>query len=364
MATEQAPPPTLDLHTKTAGEPALELLPYTRHELDQSLGPEWPTLLTRGLRWMLLGRALDSRMLALQRQGRIGFYGPATGQEAVSVGAALAVEPDDWVFPGLREQLLALARGHPLPTYVHHLFADRDDPTLGRQMPCHPSARDVNYVSMSSVIGTQISQAVGAAYAFKLKRSKAVALAFFGDGATSANDFHAGLNFAGVFSLPVVFACTNNQWAISVPVARQSHVMHLSDKAKAYGMPGRTVDGTDIVEVYRAFRDAIALARSGGGPTMIEFVLYRMTPHSSSDDPTRYQPADFLARGRAHDPVARLDALLNATGAIQPDARSALANDADRSVRAAIELAERAGPPPPESLMTDVFAPPASAGAR
>jgi len=265
--------------------PPVEALPYDAASVGEALGPSWPELLRSAYRWMLLGRTLDARMQALQRQGRVGFYGAATGQEAVNVAAGLASLRDDWVFPGLREQLVALVRGHPLSTYVHHLFADAKDPALGRNMPCHPTARDVHYVSMSSVIGTQVSQAVGLAYALKQKSEPAAALAFFGDGGTSSNDFHAGLNFAGVFLLPVVFCCTNNQWAISIPVARQTAAASLASKAEAYGFSGRQVDGTDFVATYRELSSALKEAREGRGPVMLEFVLYRMTPHSSSDDP-------------------------------------------------------------------------------
>ena len=189
-------------------------LPYRAHDLDGML-PGWQKTLVEAYRWMVLARTLDGRMLGLQRQGRVGFYGPATGQEAVSVGTALALTPGDWVFPGLREQLVALIRGHPLGHYMDHLFANDRDPARGRQMPCHPTCRDVRYASMSSVIGTQISQAVGVAYGLKLRHEEAVSVAYFGDGATSANDFHAGLNLAGVLQAPVLFCCTNNQWAIS-----------------------------------------------------------------------------------------------------------------------------------------------------
>jgi pyruvate dehydrogenase E1 component alpha subunit len=182
--------------------PAVVPLPYTAAEVRSALGPTWEATVRSMYRWMALGRALDSRMQGLQRQGRVGFYGAATGQEGVSVAAGLASGVDDWVLPGLREQLVALVRGHSLVTYAHHLFADDRDPARGRNMPCHPSAAEVHYVSMSSVIGTQISHAVGVAYALRARHAPGVALAFFGDGATSANDFHAGLNFASVWQLP------------------------------------------------------------------------------------------------------------------------------------------------------------------
>jgi pyruvate dehydrogenase E1 component alpha subunit len=337
-------------------------LEYSERALARSVGSDWAARLLDAYRWMILGRTLDERMLGLQRQGRIGFYGPATGQEAVSLGAWLAISEKDWVFPGLREQLLALARGHSLVTYVHHLFADDQDPARGRQMPCHPTAREVRYVSMSSVIGTQISQAVGLAYGQKLRHDPGVALAFFGDGATSANDFHAGMNLAGALTLPVVFCLTNNQWAISVPVQRQTHVEVLAEKANAYGFSGVRVDGTDLIAVHAALKEALERARSGGGPSLVEFVLFRMTPHSSSDDPSRYQPPDFLARARAKDPVARLARLLRERGILDDEVVRNVAADADARVRSAVREAEATAPPDPRSLTTDVFHPPGSGG--
>ena len=159
----------------------VEPLPYTDGAAAERLGPGWKETVLSAYRWMRLGRALDSRMLALQRQGRVGFYGAATGQEAVNVAAGLVTDRDYWIFPGLREQLVALVRGHALVEYAHHLFADNLDPSRGRNMPCHPSARDVHYVSMSSVIGTQITHAVGLAYALRIKGAKGVSVAFFGD---------------------------------------------------------------------------------------------------------------------------------------------------------------------------------------
>ncbi|MCI4327756.1 MAG: thiamine pyrophosphate-dependent enzyme [Thermoplasmata archaeon] len=332
-------------------------LEYAPDDLVALLGPDWSTTLTNAFRWMTLARVLDGRMLALQRQGRIGFYGPATGQEAVSVGAALSVGPTDWVFPGLREQLVALARGHSLTTYLHHLFADDLDPARGRQMPCHPSAREVRYVSMSSVIGTQITQAVGLAYGLKVRHDPSVALAFFGDGATSANDFHAGANLAAVWQAPVVLCCTNNQWAISVPVDRQTASATLAGKSVAYGLPGERVDGTDVVAVTSRMRAAVARARAGEGPTLLEFVVFRMTPHSSSDDPTRYQAPDFLQRARQRDPYLRLELLLRRLDLADDAKLAAWREESDVAVRAAIEVAEHTPPPSPDSLETDVFAP-------
>jgi pyruvate dehydrogenase E1 component alpha subunit len=332
-------------------------LPYTEPQAEELLGSRWRETLLTAHRWMTLARVLDARMQALQRQGRVGFYGAATGQEAVNVAAGLSSTPDDWIVPGLREQLVALVRGHPLATYVHHLFADARDPARGRNMPCHPTARDVHYLSMSSVIGTQITHAVGLAYALKLKGVPGAAFAFFGDGATSSNDFHAGLNFAGVLGVPVLFCIANNQWAISVPVERQSAVRVLADKAKAYGLPGARIDGTDFIATCSALRSARARATEGRGPVLIEFLTFRMTPHSSSDDPARYQPAEWAAQAKAHDPVERLERWLLDRGLLDAEAKVRIAAEADGRVREAIAEAESTPPPGPETLTEDVHAP-------
>jgi pyruvate dehydrogenase E1 component alpha subunit/2-oxoisovalerate dehydrogenase E1 component alpha subunit len=339
-----------------SGAASIEPLPYSNGALADSLGPRWDETLLSAYRWMRLGRALDGRMQGLQRQGRVGFYGAATGQEAVNVAAGLATRTEDWIFPGLREQLCALVRGHSLLDYAHHLFADDADPGRGRNMPCHPTAREVHYVSMSSVIGTQIDHAVGLAFALQAKHESGVAVAFFGDGATSSNDFHAGMNFASVLGVPVVFCCTNNQWAISVPVSRQTAAASFAAKAAAYAIPGVRLDGTDFVAVYRALTDALKRARSGDGPSMLEFVTYRMTAHSSSDDPTRYQPADWAARARAHDPVARLEGWMRAHDLLTPSSIADIEAAVQDEVRVAVESAESTPPPVPASLTEDVYA--------
>jgi len=336
---------------------SIETLPYDPADLPGAVGPQWKETLVAAYRWMVLARTLDARMQGLQRQGRIGFYGAATGQEAVNVAAGLVSRPEDWVFPGLREQLVALVRGFSLDAYAHSIFADDRDTARGRQMPCHPTARAVNYVSMSSVVGTQISQAVGAAYALRARKDPGAVLAFFGDGATSTNDFHAGLNFAAVFRLPVVFVCANNQWAISVPVERQTAAATLAGKAAAYGLPGRRVDGTDFVAAYRALSEALDSGRAGQGPSLLEFRVFRMTPHSSSDDPRRYQPADWMERAARLDPVARLERWITDHGLLSTEGRASLSEAAERQVREAVRAAEEAPAPSPESLTEDVYAP-------
>ena len=338
----------------------VEPLPYSPADAAAIVGREWPRVLRTAYRWMAIGRAFDARMQALQRQGRIGFYGAATGQEAVNVTAGLLSAPDDWVFPGLREQLIAIVRGFPLVDYAHSIFGDALDPARGRQMPCHPTARAVRYVSMSSVIGTQISHAVGLAYGLRLRKDPGVALAFFGDGATSSNDFHAGLNLAGVLRVPVVFCCANNQWAISVPAERQTAAPSFAAKAPAYGISGRRVDGTDFFAVYRELARALAETRAGHGPALLEFLTFRMTPHSTSDDPGRYQPVDWADRALRHDPVARLEGWMQDQGELPESVRSEVRAEAEEAAREAVAAAEATPPPAPGTLTEDVYASSAS----
>ena len=184
-------------------------------------------------REMLLIRLLDEKMMLLQRQVRIGFHGTCTGEEAAVIGSAYALQPEDWIFPALRQGGAALLRGYPLHNYIAQLFGNRADLLKGRQMPVHFSDRRINQVSWSSCIGTQLPQAVGAAQAARLRGDRVVVLAYLGDGATSEADFHVALNFAGVWKAPVVFLCQNNQWAISVPVSRQTASPNLAVKAAA-----------------------------------------------------------------------------------------------------------------------------------
>lgn len=236
-------------------------------------------------RWMVLERLLDERMITLQRQGRIGFYVGSIGEEATVFGTAAAMAPQDWIFPSYREHGAAFLRGLPLATFMCGLFGNAGDAVKGRQMPCHESWAPGHFVSISSPIATQVPQAVGAAWAARIQGHDMVPLCFFGDGSTSANDFHTGLNFAAVQRLPVVFACRNNGWAISVPREAQTASETIAQKAIGYGMRGERVDGNDLLAVYNATRRARARAAAGEGPTLLECVTYRMEGHSTSDDP-------------------------------------------------------------------------------
>ncbi len=301
-------------------------------------------------------RLIDERLTQLQRQGRVGFHGSCAGQEVAPVAAGLALRPTDWVFPALRESWVMLVRGFPLERYLAQDFASSLDVAKGRQMPSHQSARAVNVVSWSSCIGTQLPQAVGMALAARKLGRDDVALAFLGDGATSHPDFHAALNFAGVFKAPCVFVCQNNQFAISLPVERQSGNPNLFEKAMAYGMPGERVDGNDAELVLETLAEAASDARSGRGPTFIECLTYRLGPHSSSDDPTRYRDEATFAAWAARDPIALLRARLADAGLLEPAAEARLQQELTAELDRAIAAAESAAPPRPDSLFDDVFA--------
>ena len=305
---------------------------------------------------MVQVREFDRRMLMLQRQGRIGFYGPILGQEAATVGSVAAMEDRDWIFPALREGAAAMMRGLSLDLAIAQLIGNDMDRCKGRQMPCHYTYREGNYYGMPSVIGTQISHAAGAAIAAKIKGDDVVVLGYMGDGATSANDFHAGMNFAAVTKAPCVMFCQNNQWAISVPVSAQMICETIAVKAEAYGMPGVRVDGNDVLAVYVATKAAVERARKGEGPTFIEAVTYRRLGHSSSDDPSRYRDESEVMTWEKRDPVDRFRRYLENRGLWDEDKEAAFIEDIANRVNAAIKTAEAAPHPPTESLITDVFA--------
>jgi pyruvate dehydrogenase E1 component alpha subunit/2-oxoisovalerate dehydrogenase E1 component alpha subunit len=307
-------------------------------------------------RQLLKMRLLDQRMLSLQRQGRIGFYGMATGQEASVTGSAYPLRKGDWVFHALRETGVCLWRGTTIQELVCQLIGNSGDVLLGRQMPMHFSDRKVNSVAWSSVIGTQLPHAMGAAYAAKLLRHDTVCVGYIGDGGTSSGDFHAALNFAAVWKVPAVFFCQNNQWAISVPLAAQTASSSIAVKAEGYGMPGLRVDGNDLLAVIAAQREAVDRARAGGGPTLIESVTFRMGGHSSSDDPTRYRDAALVELWETRDPVARFGAWLRGKGLLTEARIEQWTREINDEISAAVTAAEALPPPGIDSIFTDVYA--------
>ncbi|MBI2896929.1 MAG: thiamine pyrophosphate-dependent dehydrogenase E1 component subunit alpha [Deltaproteobacteria bacterium] len=307
-------------------------------------------------RTMLLARNLDDRLIRLQRQGRISFHIGSLGEEAAIVGSAAAMLPADWIWPCYREFAAALYRGMPLEAYLDNMFGNADDPSRGRQMPDHWTGRAWNVGSVSSPVGTQIAQAPGMAWAAKRRGDDVAVLVYFGEGATSEGDFHVGLNFAGVFKAPCIFFCRNNGWAISVPASRQTASKSIAVKATAYGVAGVQVDGNDVLAVHRAVREARERCRRGEGATLIEALTYRLGPHSTSDDPRGYRKEEEVEPWRAADPLPRFRRYLEQRGLWSDADEERVTAEIESEIRAAIEVAERKGPPPLESLFDDVYA--------
>jgi pyruvate dehydrogenase E1 component alpha subunit/2-oxoisovalerate dehydrogenase E1 component alpha subunit len=302
-------------------------------------------------------RITDARMMALQRQGRIGFYGEVTGQEAAVVGSAAVSEPQDWIVPALREAGVGLFRGMTLDSYIAQIFGNAEDPSKGRQLPCHPCDRAHNYVVMSSCVSTQIPHAVGIAMAMKIAGDRGkVCFGYMGDGGTSEGDFHVALNFAGVSRAPCVLICQNNQWAISTPGHVQTAAESIALKGAGYGVEGLRADGNDALAVYRVVKHAADKARRGDGPTFIELLTYRVSAHSSSDDPSRYRDEAVTEIWKGErDPIRRLEIFLGRRGWLAAGEREAMSQQIEAEVRDAIARQEAVGPPALETLIDDVF---------
>ena len=315
--------------------------------------------LLRLYRWMVLNRALDERMVTLQRQGRIGFYIGSIGEEATVFGTAAAMEETDWIFPCYREHGAALLRGMPLVTFMCDLLGNAGDAMKGRQMPCHEAWRPGRYASIRSPIATEIPHAVGAAWAARLKGEEMVSLTYFGEGATSAHDFHTGLNFAAVRKIPVVFVCRNNGWAISVPREKQTASETIAQKAIGYGMRGERVDGNDLLAVHGATRRARARAAAGEGPTLVECVTYRIEGHSTSDDPRAYRSAELVEPWKKKDPILRVRRYLVRRKVLDEPADARLRDEVREEIQRALAAAEAFPPKPPiETIIEDVYAEP------
>lgn len=307
-------------------------------------------------RGMLLIRLLDERLMTMQRQGRVGFYAEARGQEATVIGPVAALEQGDWVVPSHREGGAALFRGLPLQSYIAQVFGNVRDIGKGRQMPVHPAApRALRFLPISSCVATQLPQATGIAWAAKLKGDKTVVLAYLGEGATSAEDFHTGVNFAAVFKVPVVFICVNNGWAVSTPASVQSASETFAVKALAYGIPGVRVDGNDIFAVHAATREAVARARRGEGATLIEAVTYRMGAHSSSDDAARYRTPEEGEAWVGRDPLTRFATWLNGSGILKADQEVLLRQELEREIKDAVSAVEGQPAPAVRTLIEDVY---------
>jgi pyruvate dehydrogenase E1 component alpha subunit len=300
-------------------------------------------------RRMVLLRTYDERSVVYQRQGRIGTYAIFWNHEAIQAGATFALRDEDWIFPSYRESAIGLLRGLPAQT-------------LFQWWRGHPSGwwnpADWNVASIAVPIASQIPHAAGFAWGKKLRGEDVVAMAFFGDGATSEGEFHEGVNLAAVMGAPVVFVCNNNGWAISTPLEAQTKARTLADKAAGYGIPGVTVDGLDVLAVHEAAREAVERARAGGGPTLIEAVHYRAAPHATADDPSAYIDQARVDEARANECLGRFERLLVEQGVLTGERAEEARRDAEELMRTGIAAAEAEPPGDPELLFSNVYVEP------
>ncbi len=307
------------------------------------------------IRTILLNRVMDRRLMMLQRQGRLSFYMTSAGEEVVTVGTAYALWETDPIFLTYRELGALLWRKVPLEAIMNQLIGNAQDINQGRQMPIHYCYREYHIPSVSSPVGTQLPHATGFGYAARIRQTDQVALAFLGEGTASQGDFHTALNFSGVLNAQTIFMIRNNGYAISTPESVQTKASSLAIRAEGYGIPGTQIDGNDLLMVVSAVREAAERARSGGGPTLIEALTYRMGAHSSSDDPTRYRPDTEMKQWEQVDALARLRRHAKWRGIwTQPMEKEAW-SDAEKAVTDMISDCERWPPPPVESLFDDVY---------
>lgn len=308
---------------------------------------------------MVRTRTIDEKALILVRQGKTAFYAASSGQEAAQVGSAYPLRPEDWIFPAHRELGCLLTHGLSLEEMFGQILAKMADPCKGRQMPVHFGSRPLRVVPTASTVCNHLPEAVGAAYAARLRKEPVVAVAYCGEGATSEGDFHAAMNFAGVFKTPTLFVVQNNQYAISVPRREQTASRTIAAKAAAYGFDGYYVDGNDVLAVYAVMRQVVERARGGGGPALIEAVTYRYAPHSSADDDKLYRREEEIKEWRERrDPLRRYRAFLLKRGLWTEAQDRALLEQVKAEVDAAADRADATPDPPPDTLFDDVYAVP------
>lgn len=307
---------------------------------------------------MVLSRRLDERTWILHRQGKIAFHISAIGHEAAQVGAAMALRKgDDWVAPYYRDLAMMIALGFTPKDFMLGVMGKKGDPNSGgRQMPSHWSMRRLNVISHSSVVGTQAVHAAGIGFAMKLRRDDAVVLSSIGEGSTSQGEWYEAVNWAAIHQLPVIFMVENNLYAISVRQEKQMAVEKVADKAAGLGLPGVTVDGLDAISVHQAVSEAAERARSGDGPTIVETMVNRMTPHSSDDDDRSYRPREELEAQKAQDPVHLQRDKLLAAGILTEEAENELQERAKTEVEQAVEYATEAPYPDISEASYPVYA--------
>ncbi|MEL7703524.1 3-methyl-2-oxobutanoate dehydrogenase subunit alpha [Bacillus subtilis] len=309
-------------------------------------------------RTMLLARKIDERMWLLNRSGKIPFVISCQGQEAAQVGAAFALDREmDCVLPYYRDMGVVLAFGMTAKDLMMSGFAKAADPNSGgRQMPGHFGQKKNRIVTGSSPVTTQVPHAVGIALAGRMEKKDIAAFVTFGEGSSNQGDFHEGANFAAVHKLPVIFMCENNKYAISVPYDKQVACENISDRAIGYGMPGVTVNGNDPLEVYQAVKEARERARRGEGPTLIETISYRLTPHSSDDDDSSYRGREEVEEAKKSDPLLTYQAYLKETGLLSDEIEQTMLDEIMAIVNEATDEAENAPYAAPESALDYVYA--------
>ncbi|HEX7065001.1 MAG TPA: thiamine pyrophosphate-dependent dehydrogenase E1 component subunit alpha [Bacillales bacterium] len=307
---------------------------------------------------MLLARKVDERMWLLNRAGKIPFVISCQGQEGAQVGAGMALDREkDFISPYYRDMGLVIVFGMTARDLMLSGFAKAEDPSSGgRQMPGHFGQRKNRILTQSSPVATQIPHAVGTALGSQMDGEATVSLTTFGEGSSNQGDFHEAANFAGVHKLPVIFMCENNKYAISVPVKKQLACEKVSDRAKGYGMPGITVDGNDPLAVYEVVKEAADRARQGEGPTLVETVSYRLTPHSSDDDDMTYREKAEVEEAKSKDAIRTFAAYLRETGVMTEDKEKEIVERIEEQVEEATEYAENAAYAEAESAMKYVYA--------
>ena len=304
---------------------------------------------------MLKCRTLEERARVLFKQSKFtGNYYAAVGQEATAVGVAVDLRPEDCVAPSHRDFIANFIKGVPLSAMFSQLYAKSTSPDKGRSSPAHCGYAALNVITPASTIAAQLNIGTGVALANKMKKNDNVVVAFSGDGSTSLGFWHEALNFAGVHNLPIVFVVQNNLWAESVTVKLQTKVDDISIKAQAYGFPGITVDGNDVVAVYRVTQESIRRARQGGGPTLIEAKTYRWYGHSEID-PAKYRPAEEVEYWKSKDPIKKMEEYLSDKGLFSDSWKQEILAGFNKDLDAAIEVADKAPFPEPEDALDHVF---------
>ncbi|MCU7554186.1 thiamine pyrophosphate-dependent dehydrogenase E1 component subunit alpha [Alteromonas sp. ASW11-19] len=300
-------------------------------------------------------RVLDERMIGAQRQGRISFYLASTGEEAAAVASAAALSDNDMIMSQYREQGALAYRGYTTSQFMNQMFSNEADPNKGRQMPIHYGDKPLNFMTISSPLGTQIPQASGYAYGQKMAGNEAVTICYFGEGAASEGDFHAGLNMAAVLNCPVIFFCRNNGYAISTPAEEQFAGDGIASRGIGYGVKTIRVDGNDPLAVYAATQRARELALEESCPVLIEAMTYRLAAHSTSDDPTGYRSREEEDKWRAKDPIQRMAKWLEKKGWYDEAANKKLIEKSRQDVLAALKEAEKIDVCPIDDIVTDVY---------